>query len=556
MFDKLEDLIHHYEELMNLLSEPDVANDANRFKKLMKEQSDLAPIVETYKKYKECKQNIEDSLAILDEESDEEMRELAKEELKDSKEQVEELEKELKILLLPKDPNDDKNVIVEIRAGAGGEEAALFAAEIYRMYVHYAENRGWKVETLDADETGIGGMKSVEFMVKGSGAYSILKYESGVHRVQRVPETESQGRIQTSTCSVAVMPEAEDVDVKIDDKDIRIDVMRASGNGGQCVNTTDSAVRLTHYPTGIVIYSQTEKSQIQNKEKAFALLRTKLYDMELQKKQDAEAEERRSQIGTGDRAEKIRTYNFPQGRVTDHRIKLTLYKIDAIMDGDIQELIDSLIADAEKYDLDGLNLDFESLKTEAGVHYIEFIRELSIPCRQKGIVLSVDNYVPARYNSFYNLKEQGIVADYVIMMGYDEHFAGGEPGSVSSISYVKNGISGMLEDVPKEKLINAVPFYTRLWIEAGDGSITSKAMGIADAKKWVDNNQVELTWQADTAQYYGEKQTNDGAQFLWMEEERSLKEKMNVVRQNDLAGVACWKLGFEDSAAWDSIQWN
>lgn len=344
MFDKLEDLIHHYEELMNLLSEPDVANDANRFKKLMKEQSDLAPIVETYKKYKECKQNIEDSLAILNEESDEEMRELAKEELKDSKEQVEELEKELKILLLPKDPNDDKNVIVEIRAGAGGEEAALFAAEIYRMYVHYAENRGWKVETLDADETGIGGMKSVEFMVKGSGAYSILKYESGVHRVQRVPETESQGRIQTSTCSVAVMPEAEDVDVKIDDKDIRIDVMRASGNGGQCVNTTDSAVRLTHYPTGIVIYSQTEKSQIQNKEKAFALLRTKLYDMELQKKQDAEAEERRSQIGTGDRAEKIRTYNFPQGRVTDHRINLTLYKLDKILNGDIQEIIDACIA--------------------------------------------------------------------------------------------------------------------------------------------------------------------------------------------------------------------
>ena len=221
-----------------------------------------------------------------------------------------------------------------------------------------------------------------------------------------------------------------------------------------------------------------------------------------------------------------------------------------------RKLIDSLIADVEQYGLDGLNLDFESLKTDAGVHYIEFIRELSIPCRQKGIILSVDDYVPARYNSFYNLKEQGIVADYVIMMGYDEHFAGGEPGSVSSISYVKNGISGMLEDVPKEKLINAVPFYTRLWTEAGDGSITSKAMGIADAKKWVDNNQVELTWQADTAQYYGEKQTNDGAWFLWMEEERSLKEKMNVVRQNDLAGVACWKLGFEDSAAWDSIQWN
>ena len=343
MFDKLEDLLNHYEELMNTLSEPDVANDPKRFQKLMKEQSDLAPIVEAYKEYKQSKQNIEDSLAMLDEESDEEMRALAKEELNDSKARVEELEDKLKILLLPKDPNDDKNVIVEIRAGAGGEEAALFAAEIYRMYVHYAESRRWKVETLEADETGIGGMKSVDFMVSGQGAYSVLKYESGVHRVQRVPETESQGRIQTSTCSVAVMPEAEDVEVSIDDKDIRIDVMRASGNGGQCVNTTDSAVRLTHYPTGIVIYSQTEKSQIQNKEKAFALLRTKLYDLELQKKQDAESELRRSQIGTGDRSEKIRTYNFPQGRVTDHRINLTLYKLDKIMNGDIQEILDACI---------------------------------------------------------------------------------------------------------------------------------------------------------------------------------------------------------------------
>ena len=344
MFDKLEDLLHHYEELMNTLSEPDVANDPNRFRKLMKEQSDLQPIVDAYKEYKACKQTIEDSLAILDEESDEEMRELAKEELNEAKSRLGELEQKLKILLLPKDPNDDKNVIVEIRAGAGGEEAALFAAEIYRMYVHYAERRGWKVETLEADETGIGGMKSVNFMVTGAGAYSVLKYESGVHRVQRVPETESQGRIQTSTCSVAVMPEAEEVDVQIDMNDCRIDVMRASGNGGQCVNTTDSAVRLTHYPTGIVIYSQTEKSQIQNKEKAFALLRTKLYDLELQKKQDAESEERRSQIGTGDRSEKIRTYNFPQGRVTDHRINLTLYKLDKILDGDIQEIIDACIA--------------------------------------------------------------------------------------------------------------------------------------------------------------------------------------------------------------------
>lgn len=344
MFDRLEDLLIRYEELMSELSEPDVANNPERFRKLMKEQSDLTPIVEAYKEYKQCKQNIEDSLAMLDEETDEEMKELAKEELNDSKARVEELEQKLKILLLPKDPNDDKNVIVEIRAGAGGDEAALFAAEIYRMYVHYAEGRRWKVETMECEEIGIGGMKSVTFMITGQGAYSVMKYESGVHRVQRVPETESGGRIHTSTITVAVMPEAEEVDVQIDEKDIRIDVMRASGNGGQCVNTTDSAVRLTHYPTGIVIYSQTEKSQLQNKEKAFALLRAKLYDMECQKAHDAEAEARRSQIGTGDRSEKIRTYNFPQGRVTDHRINLTLYKLDKIMNGDIQEILDALIA--------------------------------------------------------------------------------------------------------------------------------------------------------------------------------------------------------------------
>ena len=344
MFDRLEDILLRFEEIMNQLSEPDVANDTNRFRKLMKEQSDLAPIVESYKEYKQAKQNIEDSLAMLEEESDEEMRELAKEELNDSKAKVEVLEKKLKILLLPKDPNDDKNVIVEIRAGAGGDEAALFAAEIYRMYVHFAESRRWKVETMECEEIGIGGMKNVTFMITGQGAYSVMKYESGVHRVQRVPETESGGRIHTSTITVAVMPEAEEVDVVIDEKDIRIDVMRASGNGGQCVNTTDSAVRLTHYPTGIVIYSQTEKSQLQNKDKAFALLRAKLYDIECQKQHDAEAEARRSQIGTGDRSEKIRTYNFPQGRVTDHRINLTLYKLDKVMNGDIQEIIDSCIA--------------------------------------------------------------------------------------------------------------------------------------------------------------------------------------------------------------------
>ena len=344
MFDRLDDMLRHYEELMLELNNPSVAEDQRKFRKLMKERADLAPIVDAYKQYKQAKQDVEDSLALLDEESDEEMKELAKEELADAKKRIEELEQELKILLLPKDPNDEKNVIVEIRAGAGGDEAALFASELYRMYVHYAESQHWKTEMINVSESGIGGMKEVEFMITGHGAYSKLKYESGVHRVQRVPETESGGRIHTSTATVAIMPEAEEFDVVIDDKDIRIDVMRASGNGGQCVNTTDSAVRLTHIPTGIVIYSQTEKSQLQNKEKAFRLLRSKLYDMELERRQNEEAAERRSQIGTGDRSEKIRTYNFPQGRVTDHRIKLTLYKIDAIMDGDIQELIDSLIA--------------------------------------------------------------------------------------------------------------------------------------------------------------------------------------------------------------------
>ena len=345
MFDKLEDLLHRFEEILNELNEPTVTEDQKRFRALMKEQSDLTPLVEAYKEYKKCNETVEDSLAMLDSESDEEMREMLKEELGDARKRIGELETQMKILLLPKDPNDDKNVIVEIRAGAGGDEAALFAAEIYRMYVHYAEGRRWKVELAECEEIGIGGMKSVTFTISGQGAYSVMKYESGVHRVQRVPETESGGRIHTSTISVAVMPGVDDdIDIVIEDKDIRIDVMRASGNGGQCVNTTDSAVRLTHYPTGIVVYSQTEKSQLQNKAKAFALLRAKLYDIEQQQRHDAEAELRRSQIGTGDRSEKIRTYNFPQGRVTDHRINLTIYKLDKVMNGDIQEIIDACIA--------------------------------------------------------------------------------------------------------------------------------------------------------------------------------------------------------------------
>ena len=323
MFDKLDDLLVRFEELLNELGEPGVTDDPAHFQKLMKEQSDLQPIVDAYKEYKKNKETIEDSLSMLESEKDEEMREMLKEELSDARKRVEELEHELKILLLPKDPNDSKNVIVEIRGGAGGDEAALFAAEIYRMYVKYAESRRWKTEMLSLNENGIGGFKEVTFMIKGEGAYSRLKYESGVHRVQRVPETESGGRIHTSTCTVAIMPEAEEIDFHLDLNECKFDVFRAS--------------------------------QLKNKDKALRVLRSRLYEMELAKQHDAEAEARRSQIGTGDRSEKIRTYNFPQGRVTDHRIKLTLHRLENILNGDLDEIIDSLIAADQAVKLTKLN---------------------------------------------------------------------------------------------------------------------------------------------------------------------------------------------------------
>ena len=341
MLEKLKEIALRYEDLQAQLADPGVYGDAVRLRDVTRELKELEPVVAAYHAWEAAQASRTDAEELL---HDPDLRELAQEEFAAARAECERLERELTLLLLPKDPNDHRNVILEIRSGVGGEESALFAGTLLRMYTMYAQSRGWRCETVNLSETELGGVKECSVLIEGEGAFSRLKFESGVHRVQRVPETESGGRIHTSTATVAVMPEAEEVDVQIDMNDCRIDVMRASGNGGQCVNTTDSAVRLTHIPTGIVIYSQTEKSQLQNKEKAFRLLRSKLYDIELEKRQNAEAEERRSQIGTGDRSEKIRTYNFPQGRVTEHRIKLTLYKIDSIMNGDIQEIIDSLIA--------------------------------------------------------------------------------------------------------------------------------------------------------------------------------------------------------------------
>lgn len=343
MFDRLAEIEIKYGELADQINDPDIIANQAQWRKLMKEYSDMTPIVEKYREYKAAKEGIEESLMMLEEKLDDDFRELVKEELAENKEKVEILKKELTILLIPKDPNDEKNVIVEIRGGAGGDEAALFAGRLFRMYARYAERRKWRIEILNTNEIDLGGFREVSFMIKGEGAYSRLKYESGVHRVQRVPVTESGGRIHTSTATVAVLPEAEEVDVHIDMNDVRVDVFRASGNGGQCVNTTDSAVRMTHIPTGIVVSCQNEKSQLKNKEQALKVLYARVYERERRAHDEAIASDRRSQVGTGDRSERIRTYNFPQGRVTDHRIGLTLYKIDAIMDGDLDEVMDALV---------------------------------------------------------------------------------------------------------------------------------------------------------------------------------------------------------------------
>lgn len=342
MFDKLDFIVDKYDELSHLVSDPEVINNQPVWQKHVKEMGEMEPIVKKYTEYKKAKEAMSEAKEML-EIGDEELRELAKMEISELEDRVPELEDELKILLLPKDPNDEKNVILEVRAGTGGDEAALFGADLLRMYMRYAERHGWKTEMMELNETGLGGIKEAVMLIKGKGAYSRLKYESGAHRVQRVPETESSGRVHTSAATIAVLPEVDDVEVDLNPNDVRVDVYRASGNGGQCVNTTDSAVRLTHEPTGLVVTCQDEKSQIKNKEKAFKVLKARLYDLMMQQQNDEISAQRKSQVGSGDRSERIRTYNFPQGRVSDHRINLTLYKLDYFLDGDCDEIIDALI---------------------------------------------------------------------------------------------------------------------------------------------------------------------------------------------------------------------
>ena len=343
MFDKLKGLEERYEYLSEKISDVNVINDQDMFRKYCKEHSDLTPVVVKYREYKKAKETIDESLELLKTDIDKDFAELVQEELDNAKASLEEISNELKILLLPKDPNDEKNVIVEIRGGTGGEEAALFAADLMRMYSMYAETKNWKIDIMNSNPTDIGGYKEISFMIEGAGAYSRFKFESGVHRVQRVPSTESGGRIHTSAVTVAVLPEVEDVELEINPNDLRIDVFRAGGPGGQCVNTTDSAVRITHLPTGITVSCQDEKSQHKNKDKGMKILRSRLYDAMISEQNDKIAQERKSQVGSGDRSERIRTYNFPQGRVTDHRINLTLYKLTNILNGDLDEIIDALI---------------------------------------------------------------------------------------------------------------------------------------------------------------------------------------------------------------------
>jgi len=341
MFDKLETVEKRYEELTEKISDPEVISRTNEWREYMKEHAEIEPIVQKYREYKRAKQTYEEAKEML---SDPEMKDLAEEEMLNAKEQMPKIEEELKILLIPKDPDDDKNVICEIRAGAGGEEAALFAGTLFRMYMMYAERKHWKLEVVNENETGLGGYKEISFMISGKGAFSRLKFESGVHRVQRVPDTESSGRIHTSTATVAVLPEVEDVEIDINPADIKLEVYRASGAGGQHVNKTSSAVRLIHVPTGIVAECQTERSQVQNREYAMRLLRSRLYEIEKQKRDSQIANERKSQVGSGDRSEKIRTYNYPQGRITDHRIGFNVYQFDDFLNGNLDEMIDNLIA--------------------------------------------------------------------------------------------------------------------------------------------------------------------------------------------------------------------